>query len=30
MTTALELVKDVYSCFAKGDLAGFLQLCAEN
>ena len=24
------LVKDVYNRFAKGDIAGFLTLCAEN
>jgi uncharacterized protein len=30
MATALEVVKDVYNCFAKDDIAGFLNLCACN
>ncbi len=30
MASALELVKDVYSRFADGDIDGFLNLCAED
>ena len=30
MASALEIVKDVYSRFAEGDIDGFLNLCAEN
>ena len=30
MTTALEVVRDVYNRFSKGDIAGFLGLCADN
>ena len=30
MATALEVVKDVYNCFAEGDIAGFLSLCADD
>jgi len=30
MATPLEIVKDVYNRFAKGDIAGFLTLCADN
>lgn len=27
MTSSLEVVKNVYDCFAKGDIDGFLALC---
>jgi uncharacterized protein len=30
MSSALEVVKDVYSRFAEGDIDGFLNLCDEN
>ena len=30
MPTALECVKDVYDRFAQGDLAGFMELCADD
>ena len=30
MATALEVVRDVYSRFGQGDIAGFLSLCAGN
>ena len=30
MMSALEVVKDVYGRFAKGDIDGFLNLCAED
>ncbi|MEA3275668.1 MAG: nuclear transport factor 2 family protein [Pseudomonadota bacterium] len=30
MATALEVARDVYSRFAEGDIAGFLNLCSEN
>ncbi|MGB8702058.1 MAG: nuclear transport factor 2 family protein [Thermosynechococcaceae cyanobacterium] len=28
--TALDLVHQVYGCFTKGDLSGFLDLCADS
>jgi len=30
MMSALEVVKDVYGRFAKGDIDGFLNLCADH
>ena len=30
MTSSLEVVKNVYDCFAKGDIDGFLALCDED
>jgi uncharacterized protein len=30
MPTALEVARDVYRRFAEGDIAGFLNLCAED
>lgn len=30
MASALEVVKDVYNRFAENDIAGFLQLCADD
>jgi uncharacterized protein len=30
MATALQVVKDVYSRFAKGEIDGFLSLCADD
>jgi ketosteroid isomerase-like protein len=30
MAIPLEIVKDVYNCFAKGDIDGFLALCADD
>jgi hypothetical protein len=28
--TALEIVKEVYNCFAEGNIDGFLKLCAPD
>jgi ketosteroid isomerase-like protein len=30
MPTSLQVVKDVYDRFARGDIAGFLELCAAD
>ena len=30
MKTAVEVVKDVYDCFARSDLEGFLALCGDD
>lgn len=30
MTSPVDIVKNVYDCFSRGDLEGFLQICDEN
>jgi ketosteroid isomerase-like protein len=30
MTTPVDIVKNIYDCFSRGDLDGFIQICDED